>query len=313
MMAAAKSHMETSERTDASRAFSYDEAFSRNLGWVTPAEQQRLRTKRVAIAGLGGVGGVHLLTLARLGIGHAHIADFDTFDLANFNRQIGATMSTLGHPKADVLARMARDINPELDIKLFPEGVAEDNLDAFLQGVDVYVDGLDFFAFAARERTFAACYAAGIPATTAAPLGMGAALLNFMPGRMSFEQYFGLRDVPETEKALRFMLGLSPAMLQRGYLVDPSFVDFARRKGPSTVMACQLCAGVVATEVLKILLGRGPVTAAPVGLHFDAYRGKLTRTWRPGGHRNPIQRVVRAIARRQFANAMRAPQGQPNT
>ena len=47
--------------------FSYDEAFSRNIGWVTEAEQQALRGKRVAIAGLGGVGGVHFLTLARLG------------------------------------------------------------------------------------------------------------------------------------------------------------------------------------------------------------------------------------------------------
>jgi tRNA A37 threonylcarbamoyladenosine dehydratase len=49
-------------------AFSYEQAFSRNIGWVTPAEQQVLRGKRVAIAGGGGVGGVHLLTLARLGV-----------------------------------------------------------------------------------------------------------------------------------------------------------------------------------------------------------------------------------------------------
>ena len=46
--------------------FDYDTAFSRNLGWVTEAEQGLLRGKRVAIAGMGGVGGVHLLTLARL-------------------------------------------------------------------------------------------------------------------------------------------------------------------------------------------------------------------------------------------------------
>ena len=60
--------------------FDYEEAFSRNLGWVTPAEQQTLRSKRIAIAGLGGVGGAHLLTLARLGIGRFHLADFDRFN-----------------------------------------------------------------------------------------------------------------------------------------------------------------------------------------------------------------------------------------
>jgi tRNA A37 threonylcarbamoyladenosine dehydratase len=60
-----------------SNPFRYEQAFSRNIGWVTPAEQQLLRGKRVAIAGGGGVGGVHLLTLARLGVSNFHIADFD--------------------------------------------------------------------------------------------------------------------------------------------------------------------------------------------------------------------------------------------
>ena len=69
--------------------FSYDEAFSRNLGWVSQAEQQRLRGSRVCIAGLGGVGGVYLLTLARLGVGAFSIADFDTYALAQARRDVG--------------------------------------------------------------------------------------------------------------------------------------------------------------------------------------------------------------------------------
>ncbi len=173
--------------------FNYDEAFSRNIGWVTEVEQEALRGKRVAIAGLGGVGGVHLLTLARLGVGRFAIADPDRFDLVNFNRQVGATTQTLGRSKVATLATMAREINPELDIRTFEDGVTPENLDTFLDGADVYVDGLDFFAFDARERVFAACAAKGIPAVTVAPIGMGAALLNFMPGRMTFEKYFRLR------------------------------------------------------------------------------------------------------------------------
>lgn len=284
-----------------SNPFQYEQAFSRNIGWVTPAEQQQLRGKRIAIAGGGGVGGVHLLTLARLGVTRFHIADFDTFDIPNFNRQIGAMMSTVGQPKADVLARMARDINPDIEIRIFPEGVHSDNLDAFLAGVDLYVDALDFFAFDARQQTFAACARLGIPATTAAPLGMGAALLNFMPGKMTFEEYFGWGDLPEEEKALRFVVGLAPGGLHRPYLMVPGSVSFAERRGPSTIMACQLCAGIIATESLKILLGRGDVLAAPWGMQFDAYRNKLKRTWRPGGNRHPIQRLAMAIGRRQFA------------
>src|SRR3954470_17013495 len=99
-------------------SFHYEQAFSRNIGWVTPAEQATLRGKRIAIAGGGGVGGVQLLTLARLGVAPFHIADFDSFDTANFNRQVGAMMSTIGQPKAEVLARMVKDINPEAEVKI---------------------------------------------------------------------------------------------------------------------------------------------------------------------------------------------------
>jgi len=280
--------------------FNYDGAYSRNIGWLTRREQDLLRHKRVAIAGLGGVGGIHLLTLCRLGIGKFHLADFDTFDLANFNRQAGATVSSLGQKKLDVMLRQARDINPELEIKPFPDGVTADNLHAFLDGVDLFLDGLDFFAFEARQAVFAVCASKGIPAVTAAPLGMGTAVLNFLPGGMSFDDYFRLNDGPEAEKPLRLLMGLAPARLQMGYLADPSAVDLANRKGPSTIMACQLCAGVAATEALKILLGRGPVRAAPRGYHFDAYRNKLALTWRPGGNRNPLQRLFIALARRKL-------------
>lgn len=280
--------------------FSYDEAFSRNVGWVTEAEQRRLRQSRVCIAGMGGVGGVHLLTLARLGIGAFSIADFDTFALANFNRQAGATVSTLNRPKLEVMLEMARDINPEIDVRVFDRGLEPGNLDAFLDGGDVYLDGLDFFALDIRRRVFALCAAKGIAATTVAPLGMGAALLNFVPGGMTFEEYFRLEGLSEEEQALKFLIGLSPAMLQMGYLVDPSRVDLANRRGPSTGIAVQLCAGIAAAQVLKLVLKRGPVLSAPRGMHFDAFRNRLVRTWRPGGNNHPMQRALLAIARRQL-------------
>ena len=282
-------------------AFDYDTAFARNLGWLTRPEQQTLRGKCVAIAGLGGVGGLHLLTLARLGVGRFHLAEFDTFDLVNFNRQVGASLTSVGRPKLDVMAAMARDINPTVELTNFPDGVNKSNVDAFLTGADLFVDGLDFFAFAVREHVFSECARRGIPATTVAPLGMGAALLNFIPGKMSFSDYFGFDEGTEEEKPLRFLIGLAPSMLHRRYLVDTSFVDLASGRGPSTGMACQICAGIAATEALKILLGRGRVLAAPYGVHFDAYRNRMKWTWRPGGYRHPMQRTLFRLARRQFA------------
>ncbi len=284
-------------------AFNYSEAFSRTLGWISPEEQAILRRSKVAIAGLGGVGGSHLLTLTRLGIGAFSISDLDTFELANFNRQAGASAPHLGRPKIEVLAELARDINPEVSIDLFPTGIDAHNVGQFLTGVDVYVDGLDYFALKARQQVFAYCDRYQIPGVTAAPLGMGAAMLTFMPGKMSFEDYFCLAEVPEAEQLVRFLVGLAPAMLQRHYLVYPAAVDFAARKGPSTPMACELCAGMAATQVLKILLGRGGIRAAPWGVHFDAYQHRLKQTWRPWGNRNPLQKLAIALARRILNNA----------
>lgn len=283
--------------------YDYDQAVARNLGWVTAAEQQRLRAARVAVAGLGGVGGSHLLTLARLGIGRFRIADFDRFELHNFNRQAGATMATLGRPKLDVLRQMALDVNPEAEVEGLAEGVQPGNVEAFLRDVDVYVDGIDFFALPARRLLFDACRRRGIPALTAAPLGMGVALLYFAPGAMSFEDYFRLDGQPEAEQYARFIAGLSPAMLQRGYLALPQAVNFAERRGPSTAMACELCAGVMGTAVLQVLLGRGRLRAAPWALQFDAYRQRLRHTWRPWGNAHPLQRLLLRLIRPRLAVA----------
>ncbi len=101
----------------------YAGAVARNIGWVTTAEQQQLREQRVAIAGLGGVGGGHLLTLARLGIGAFSVSDFDVIEVVNLNRQAGARMSSVGRAKADVLPEMARDINPELELRVIPDAI----------------------------------------------------------------------------------------------------------------------------------------------------------------------------------------------
>ncbi|MES9972152.1 MAG: ThiF family adenylyltransferase [Candidatus Thiodiazotropha sp.] len=272
--------------------FDYQIAFSRNIGWIREAELQQLRNSRVAIAGLGGVGGSHLLTLTRLGVGGFNLADFDSFALQNFNRQAGANLTTIDRPKLDVLLEMALSINPELDIKQFPEGVKPTQAKSFLLDCDLYLDGLDFFAIGARRAIFAACDELNIAAVTAAPLGMGSALLNFIPGGMTFEDYFQFEGVGEYQQYLRFLVGLAPAALHAGYLVLPERIDLVAKRGPSTAMGCELCAGFAASQVLKILLGRGKVLAAPWGLQFDAYQNRLRRTWRPGGNRHPLQRLA---------------------
>ncbi len=269
--------------------FDYERAFSRNIGWVTKPEQAKLRKARIAIAGMGGVGGAHLRTLARLGLSKFNISDFDDFDVHNLNRQAGAFVSTLGKSKLESMALLALDINPEIELRKFPKGVLPENVDDFLKDVDIYVDGLDFFALPARRMVFAKCREKGIPVLTAAPLGIGTAFLYFSPTGMSAEDYFKWEGHEVNEQYARFIAGLSPAMLNRDYLVAPESVSFKEKRGPSTIMACDLCAGVMGASVFKVLLGRGEMKAAPWGMHFDAYHQKLKFTWRPWGNSNPLQ------------------------
>lgn len=283
-----------------SRTFDNQEAFQRNLGWITENEAKILEGKHVAIAGVGGVGGGHALTLTRLGIGKLTLADPDIFELVNFNRQAGAMLSTLGRSKVDAIADMALDINPNLKIRRMNVAVNGENIDEFLEGVDLYIDGIDFWALEARSIVFKKCAEKNIPAVTAAPLGMGAAVLCFHPQKMSFETYFRFEGLSDTEKAYHFLVGLAPRFLHSSYLVDPSRVNLKKQYGPSTPMACQICAGIACTEALKILLDRGDVRWAPKGLQFDAYRNKMVKTWRPFGFYNPLQLLTLSLLKFQL-------------
>ena len=273
-------------------SFDYDVAFSRNIGWFTESEQRRLKQCRVAIGGMGGVGGSHAITLTRLGIGKFTITDLDTFDWPNLNRQAGASCSTMGKPKLETMARQMLDINPGLELKLMPNGIDPGNIDEFLDGADLYMDSLDIFALDVRRKVFARCRELNIPAVTAAPMGMGTAMLVFQPSGMSFEDYFCFDGFKFEDQILKFIVGVSPSMLQRHYIVDRSSVNLFKKKVPSTATGIELAAGVACTNAVKLLLKRGDVIAAPRGLHFDAYLNKMRKTWRPFGNRGPMQRFM---------------------
>jgi len=292
--------------------FDYAEAFSRNLGLVSEDEQDRFRRARVAVAGLGGVGGVHVMALARLGIGSFSLADLDTFELANMNRQAGAMVQTLGQPKAEVMAGMVRAINPTAEIRVFPEGINEDNVNEFLEGALAVVDGLDFFNMKARRLLFRAARERGIYALTAAPIGFGSTLHVFSPTGMSFDEYFDLRDdMSLPEQLIHFGLGLAPKLAHVQYF-PPGELDLDGRRAPSMGAACFLCAGVIATEVANLVMRRRETRVAPWFFQFDpmvqAYKvGRLR-----GGNRNPIQRLKKWWVLRtnpRLRNAIRRPTG----
>ena len=227
-----------------------------------------------------------------------NIADFDRFEVHNFNRQAGATISTLSREKVLVMEEMVRDINPSVGVRTFREGITEQNISDFLDEVDVVVDGLDYFAVEARDMLYKAAYSNGIPVVAAGPIGCSVALLVFLPGKMRWQDYFAIdlaRD--DVDKYVLFAIGTAPKATQMSYL-DRDYVDLRQKRGPSLALAVQLCAGVVAAETMKLLLKRGKVLPAPFFQQFDAYKCKYVVGKLRWGNRGPMQRVKFWLFRR---------------
>lgn len=283
--------------------FDYDSAFSRNLGIVSSDEHARLRQSTVAIAGMGGVGGDYLISLVRAGVGRFHIAEFDEFELANFNRQYGANIRTLGRRKIEAMLEYALEINPELDVKIFDKGLDADNIDEFLFGADLAVDGMDVFAVDMHPLLVNSATAKGIITIAAVPLGLGAGVLAFGPGGMSYEDYFAISpDMSEEEKIIQFALGFAPEMHHLKYL-DPESINLKARKGPSSIAGCKLCAGFITTQALLALLHPYELKLLPWYTYLDARLNRFhhRRLWM--GNRNPLQRLKSFIAKKRLEKA----------
>ena len=275
--------------------FDYDVAFVRNIGLVTAAEQQQLRRSRVAIIGAGGVGGVHATALARMGIGHFRLIDPDTFALANFNRQIGASLATVGQPKVAVTAAQILAINPQAEVEAFDTALDANNAHAFLRGAELVLDGIDFFSPAARLVAYAKARELGIPVVGSGPIGMSATMHLFMPTGMSFERYYDIHpNMDHLEQVAAFLAGQTPRMSQRSYM-DMRHASLSEAYGPSLGATCMICAGVVGIESLRILLGRLGIKPAPHYYQFDAYRRRFHQGYLRWGNRHPLQRLKRLM------------------
>ena len=130
----------------------------------------RLKNARVAVFGVGGVGGYTVEALARSGVGTLHLYDDDTVSVSNLNRQLAALHSTVGQPKAEVLARRVLDINPDCDVKAIrmfylPENAHEIDLSQY----DYVVDCID--TVAAKLDIAARCSALQVPVISAMGTG----------------------------------------------------------------------------------------------------------------------------------------------
>lgn len=129
---------------------------ARNLGWLgdtkeeARARQTVLRDAVIGIAGCGGIGGGMVDRLARLGVLHLRIADPDTFEYSNINRQLGAAVATVGKNKAEIVATTVHSMTPDVAIDVFTNGITDKTADDFLAGCDFVLDEIEPYEFKAR-------------------------------------------------------------------------------------------------------------------------------------------------------------------
>ena len=120
-----------------------EQRFIRNIPSFSEAEQGLLRTKRAAIIGCGGMGGYIAELLCRSGLGSVTLADGDSFEESNLNRQLYALPSVLGRNKAVCAGERLRSIDPNVETRVFGSFFSEENAEDILEGADIVMDALD--------------------------------------------------------------------------------------------------------------------------------------------------------------------------
>ena len=108
-----------------------------------PAAVERRAACRVCVVGRGGVGSGAVEVLARAGVGELTLIDQDVYGESNVNRQLGALTSTLGQPKAEVLARRVLEINPDCTVRPIVGKYTKEDRERFFGPYDCIVDAID--------------------------------------------------------------------------------------------------------------------------------------------------------------------------
>lgn len=217
------------------------------LGGFGTEGQARLLDAHVAVIGAGGLGSPALLYLAGAGVGRVTVIDDDVVDLSNLHRQVIHTTDAVGESKAESARREMLELNPTIEVELFPGRLTTDNAVDVLGGADVVLDGTDNFA--TRHVASAACAQLRIPHVWASILGFEAQLSVFWAGHGPvYEDLFPTPPAP----------GSVPSCSQAGVL------------GPLV----GIIGSTMAMEALKIVTGIGEPLVGQL-----AYFSSLTGQW----------------------------------
>ena len=193
----------------------YWERVNRNLGWLGNNEeeqrerQQKLKNVVIGIAGTGGIGGAVAERLVRMGVKNLKVADPDTCELSNINRQLGATIDNIGKNKAEVVADIVYNLTRDVNIEVYPEGITKETADEFVSGCDYVMDKIEIYNLAARytlHRAFRKSTQCKFMLLTPV-FGHRAFVFKWTKSGMPVEEVFGLpEDVKWTPDTIRQLM-----------------------------------------------------------------------------------------------------------
>jgi molybdopterin/thiamine biosynthesis adenylyltransferase len=234
--------------------------FDRNLGFMTERDRETLNESVVAIAGTGGDGGELAVKLARMGVRKFRLADPETFDLENLNRQEGSNYDTIGRNKAEVIAEIITKIHPDAEIELFTDGVTEENIEAFVAGSDVVIDETEYtmadigvmIAREARKNS--------LPVFMGLNIGHGGQVTVYPPWGKTFEEHIGLDPHATLEEIRGQDVSIDKWVHRIPRDADMSVfkeVAAGNISAPSVVTGVGMAAGIMTAYVSDFLIAKG--------------------------------------------------------
>lgn len=180
--------------------------YERNIPALSEDECRLLSSKKILIAGCGGLGGYLAEFMARIGIGTICVIDGDVFEHSNLNRQLLSTPEQIGCTKAEAAASRIALVNPSVHTVWVHDWITEENASALISGYDAVLDALDNIP--ARKTLAKACSESGIPFIYGAIRGWTAQAAVVMPGNNLLELLYPETVVLKDKSVLSF----TPAM-----------------------------------------------------------------------------------------------------
>jgi molybdopterin/thiamine biosynthesis adenylyltransferase len=261
----------------------YKEIFSRNGGLISESEQETLRRSCIAIAGVGGVGGLLAERLIRIGIGRIKITDPGTFEKSNFNRQFGSSMVTLGHNKAEAVYEQLKDINPTAQIIWDKIGISdESSANVFIHDADFIIDEMDFGMFKQSIRLQRAARQQNKYYFFTSAIGYGAMIVIFDPKGLTLEEFddFPVNvNLDSAEKLKVSIERIVPNVLSYNSVSLHEFLTdiyAGKRTVPTSSVGVGLASSLAANEAVNIILKKREIPVAPRYIHADLMDYRVT-------------------------------------